>query len=139
PLAIEGMKNSYLELSRCFASENEMTISWTGEKIVLDGAPLNNLASVEQSLKALFEKFQLNTLNFKKEVSEQELNSFYKLLALKEGAIKDQQALKEYLAKENVRNIELTQAIYARVSGDKASVRSGSGAGAGASAESAGA
>ena len=115
PLTVEAIRNSFDRLALGLSGGDEMTISYTDEKVLLDGNPLAGAGPAEQSLAAIFEKYHLQSLTFRPGVTQEELVAFYKLLTLRDDAIKDAEGLKKFFESEKLEHIALDTAFYARV------------------------
>lgn len=117
PLVAESIQTSLTQLSNYFYRQNEMTVAWSGEKLLLNGAPLSVLGSLQEILGGLFEKYQLHSITFQKGVSGEELIAFYKLLTMKQELIQGLGGAKTFLEKEKVAHIQLDIAFFTKVAG----------------------
>lgn len=116
PMTVESIAHTYNALVNCFSEQKEMTISISEEKCLVNGIGILGSGSANLTLTNLFAKYSLQSLCFEKEISMDELTSFFKFLISKDGEAKDPLNLKKFLEKENIKNLLINSTYYAKVS-----------------------
>lgn len=119
PLVTESIETSFKHLEEFLSTKNELVIAWMEDKLLVDGVPFAGLGMLAGTIGGLFEKYQLHSLTFQKGISIEELVSLYKLLTVRRDTIKNADEFKSFLAKENIRHIQVDVAIFAQVTGQQ--------------------
>ncbi len=127
----DSLQESYQALQACLADHPEITLAWTGEKMLLNGLLSTSFGTMEHQLSAIFQRSHLHSLSLKGGVTFDEMKSFLKFLALKEGTIKSAEDLKAFFEAEKTQNIQINASYYTKVGGEENVLADDAAAGAG--------
>jgi len=116
PLVSESIQSSFRHLSNSLTQEGELTVSWTDDKVLLNGTPLTDLGTLQSILGGTFDKYQLHSLTFKSGVTAEEIYSFYKVFTTRADTIKDVEEVRSLFENEKIEHIQLDIAFFAKVS-----------------------
>ncbi len=131
PQVGESLQEAFAALESCLAERPEISIAWTGEKMLLNGLLSNSFGLLEGQLGTTFGRSHLHSITFQTGITLEEMKSFLKFLALKEGTIKSPEDLKAFFENEKVQKIQLNATYYTKVGGEENVSDDATGAGGG--------
>lgn len=115
PLVRESVNESFTLLNQILADEKELILSWTENKLLLNGNQIAGSSALESTLGSIFEKLSLTSLTFQPGIALEELTSFYKLFRMSQGKIKSAEDLKTFLQEENIAHIQPDVAFFTKI------------------------
>lgn len=114
PSVRHSIKVGHGELSELLAGVDELVLHVGENQLCVDGSPIEGLGPLSETLLGLFTKYRLDSITFRKGVTESEYASVLEVLTSRPESIPEE-GLQSVLLKRNIFHIECNTAVYAKI------------------------
>jgi hypothetical protein len=115
PAAQLAVRNFSAKLENVLQSESNLTFGKAGERLIVNEQPLDNRRSGVADLLRECDRFHIDSLVFERGANEEEITSFFKLMAAAPKTVQERGGFSKVFEEANFQHVRLGTARYKRV------------------------